>query len=224
MATKRNAEPYSTVAAHFCKENGQTYFLLKRLKAHDKFIYEQSLRSAYYSLLLARGLGLSGKEQEVVYRSALLADIGKLQTSLGADDAQEPRLSILHHPVYSAELLRPMSEQGLVDGDGILHHHENLDGTGYPFGAIWEDISLTARILRVADSFAAMTSVDRKTGSVAGVEEALNELYRWSDVLYDSDLVMLLCYCFDNLLPNKMKDKGGTDAAGETGVVRKITP
>ena len=197
MATVQEAESYSVIAHHFCIEDRQTFFLLERLKAHDKFIYDQSLRSAYYCLMLAQGLGLNHKEQEIMYRSALLADIGKLRTAgVAAADEKDQRLSVLQHPQYSAALLRPMIEEGWVDQDVILYHHENLDGTGYPFGRTWEDVSLNARILRVADSFAALTSMDRKTGIVSGTEEALNELYRWSDILYDNELVKLLCYYF----------------------------
>ncbi|WJH36674.1 HD domain-containing protein [Paenibacillus sp. CC-CFT747] len=164
---KNQASPateWVQLAGQFARDNKQTSFLLKRMKAHDIFIYEHSLRVAYYSLLLAQGLGLSGKEQEVLYRSALLMDIGKLRVTykVEANQDESGTPSILMHPQYSADILKPFIDRGLVDGEAVLQHHENLDGTGYPYYRTWEDITLNARILRVADSFAAATSYDKE--------------------------------------------------------------
>lgn len=193
--TIKNAGEHHDLAWKFCLEDRQTEFLLRRLKSHDKFIYEQALRAAYYSLQMAQGLGSTAREQEVIYRSALLMDFGKLQTGRNpAGAAGTEGSSVLDHPKLTVETLSSMVEHGLLDREAILAHHENLDGTGYPYGLMWEDISLQARILRVADSFAAMTAQDARSRSLTGVENALGELYRWSDIQYDADLVQLLCH------------------------------
>jgi HD-GYP domain-containing protein (c-di-GMP phosphodiesterase class II) len=202
MKEQRKANEFYNLADQFSRGNPQTAFLLRRMKAQDVYIYEHSLKAAYYSLLLAQGLALSGKEQERLYRSALLMDVGKLRLESGSGakriglSAEESGLSILKHPEYSVDLLETLVDRRLVDGEAILHHHENLDGTGYPNCVSWEDISLGARVLRVADSFAAMVAYDRRTQGMAGVEQALDELYRWSNIMYDPDLVDLLCHCF----------------------------
>ncbi|MBC8081080.1 MAG: HD domain-containing protein [Gorillibacterium sp.] len=214
-ATRKNK--FHVFAEKFCLDNQQTQFLLKRMRTHDKYIYEHSLRTAYYSMLLAKGIGLPTKEQGLIYRSALLMDIGKLQTAgtkyLGneEDSQSEARFSVLQHPVYSAKLLERMAESGLVDGEAILQHHENLDGTGYPHGLVWEDIVLNARIIRVADSFTTMTTVDARTGVLSEVDLALSELYCWSDIQYDSDLVTVMCHSYGPLgKKKKPRDDKGT--------------
>lgn len=197
--TSADNSKFHLLADSFCQDNRETQFLLNRMKAHDPYIYEHSLRAAYISLLLAQGFGLSQDEQKRIYRSALLMDIGKLQTEdnpAAMDEAAGSDRSVMQHPVYSAELLASMAESGQIDAEAILHHHENLDGTGYPYGLVWEDIGLNARILRVADSFTTMTSVHPRTGAFEGVEAALNELYCWSDIHYDSDLVAGVCQAY----------------------------
>jgi HD-GYP domain-containing protein (c-di-GMP phosphodiesterase class II) len=185
----------AALAENFCRDNAQTAFLLKRMKAHDTYIYEHAARCGYYALLLAQGLGFSSEEQEIIYRSALLQDIGKLQTTHGGvTDRQDAETvtDLLRHPLYSVEVLKSLIVRGMIDGEAILQHHENLDGTGYPFQLTWAEISLNARILHVADSFAAMTLHDRRNNRTSGVDQALEELYRWSDIFYDADLVALM--------------------------------
>ncbi|MEO3946533.1 HD domain-containing phosphohydrolase [Gorillibacterium sp. CAU 1737] len=187
-------EDYRAQAREFCRENPQTAFLLQRLKAHDRLVYEHSLRSAFFSLMLARGLGLPKPEQDLVYRSALLMDYGKLLLAPArSGQPKDGAATVLDHPLLTVGALASLIEQGLIDREAILAHHENLDGTGYPYGLVWEDITLHARILRVADGFASMTVADTRNGKMTGTAEALGELYRWSDIQYDEDLVELLC-------------------------------
>ncbi|MCL6458693.1 MAG: hypothetical protein K6T85_11865 [Gorillibacterium sp.] len=100
-----------------------------------------------------------------------------------------------------------MTKSELVDGEAVLQHHENLDGTGYPHGLVWEDIGLNARILRVADSFTTMTTVNARTGALTEVESALYELYCWSDIQYDSDLVTVICKYYGTLGKKKKNKK-----------------
>jgi response regulator RpfG family c-di-GMP phosphodiesterase len=78
---------------------------------------------------------------------------------------------------YSVRLLQSLIKAGLIDKEAILEHHENLDGTGYPKGMTWESISLSGRILHIT-------------------KEAMDELYRCGDMMYDSDLVDLLAFYF----------------------------
>jgi HD-GYP domain-containing protein (c-di-GMP phosphodiesterase class II) len=71
---------------------------------------------------------------------------------------------------------------------GILYHHERYDGSGYPKGLKGEDIPLEARILAIADVFAAMTS-DRPYSGALAYEEALEEIKRGAGKQFDSHLV-----------------------------------
>jgi HD-GYP domain-containing protein (c-di-GMP phosphodiesterase class II) len=195
MRQTKQGNEAAGLADTFCRNNAQTAFLLKRLNGHDGYIFEHATRCAYYALLLAQGLGFGVEEQEVIYRSALLQDVGKLQIRYAQAEAgqdTEAVTGLLKHPLLSVELLRTLVDRGLVDGEAVAHHHENLDGTGYPYGLTWTDISLNARILHLADSFAALTAYDSRNDVTLGVEQALEELYRWSDTFYDADLVEVM--------------------------------
>ena len=74
----------------------------------------------------------------------------------------------------------------------MRHHHERVDGGGYPAGLSGDEIPLESRILFVADSFEAMTS-DRPYGAGVTVEAALSELRRCAGTQFEPRLVELFC-------------------------------
>jgi HD-GYP domain-containing protein (c-di-GMP phosphodiesterase class II) len=187
MKHKLNMKKFITHAADFCDQEPTILFLLRRLRSFDMHLYTQAIRSAYISMELAKGLKMTELEQKMIYRSALVQDVGKMQ---------QDQTDSLNHPIFSAALLQSLITEGLVDGDAILEHHENLDGTGYPKGLTWESISLNGRILRIADSFAGMLSFDHRSGAVDDVVFAMEELYRWDDLMYDNDLIELLAFYY----------------------------
>jgi HD-GYP domain-containing protein (c-di-GMP phosphodiesterase class II) len=190
MKKKLDMKQMITYAMGFSKNEPAVSFLLRRIRSFDVHLYIQAVRSSYFSLELAKGLHMTEQEQAIIYRSALLQDVGKLQ---------HDNTNFLNHPLLSIELLQPMIADGLIDRDAILEHHENLDGTGYPKGLNWEKISLSGRILRVADSFASMIKFDRSNGEVNDVGQAMEELYRWGDMMYDTDLVDLIAFYYSPL-------------------------
>jgi HD-GYP domain-containing protein (c-di-GMP phosphodiesterase class II) len=188
MNNKLDMKQMITYATDFARNEPAVLFLLRRIKSFDVYLYMQAVRSAYFSMKLAKGLNMTEQEQIIIYRSALLQDVGKLQ---------QDNSSFLNHPLLSVELLKSMIADGLIDADAIMEHHENLDGTGYPSALKWEKISLSGRILRVADSFASMIKFDRSNGVVNDVAQAMEELYRWGDMMYDIDLVDLLAFYYN---------------------------
>jgi HD-GYP domain-containing protein (c-di-GMP phosphodiesterase class II) len=71
---------------------------------------------------------------------------------------------------------------------GIKHHHERVDGRGYPEGLAGDEIPEFARIIAVADAFDSMTST-RSYRSARSVEEAVRELKRWAGTQFDATMV-----------------------------------
>ncbi|GAX91179.1 HD-GYP domain-containing protein [Effusibacillus lacus] len=175
--------------------NDPSAFILGRLKEHHSYTYFHSLRVAHYSLELAKMMGLYRLEQQVLVRSALLHDVGKLFVAREILDKKErlneEELRILRlHPQFGFEIVQEMVNPGLVDLDVLLYHHENLDGTGYPFGLTGKFLSLPVRIVRLADSFDAMTTV-RAYNQPKSLEQAMNELVRWSGEHFDLEVVKI---------------------------------
>ena len=75
----------------------------------------------------------------------------------------------------------------------MRHHHERVDGAGYPDGLAGDEIPLEARIIFVADSFEAMTS-DRPYRAGMGVDEAVAELRRCSGTQFEPEIVEALAH------------------------------
>lgn len=136
--------------------------MVSAIDAKDPYTCGHSDRVARISVRLARQLGLPEDECATIYLSGLLHDVGKI----GVDDAvlrKQGRLTdeefahVKRHPRLGARILADI-EQFSEILPGVLHHHEQWNGGGYPDGLAGEQIPLIARIIAVADSFDAMTS------------------------------------------------------------------
>ena len=128
----------------------------------DPNTFQHSQRVAEIATALARKLGLSEDDTEIIRMAGRLHDLGKIGMSNslllkpGAFDEAE-RLAFQEHPRIGARLVN--SFRLFSEGqDLILHHHEDYDGSGYPDGLTGEGIPFGSRVLRVADAFDAMTS------------------------------------------------------------------
>jgi putative nucleotidyltransferase with HDIG domain len=161
----------------------------------DKYTKGHSDRVASLSLLLARELSLRSSQLKTIVAGALLHDIGKIRVP---DDVLKKagRLTddefaeIKKHTEYGVELLRnkefPWDVKPL-----ILHHHERLDGSGYPAGLRGEDIPIGARIICIADVFDALTS-DRVYRSAFDAKTALKMMTDEAGTTFDP--VLLKCF------------------------------
>jgi putative nucleotidyltransferase with HDIG domain len=166
--------------------------VLQTLSLRDKMTARHSAAVARYSREIARELGLSEREQDVVHTAALLHDIGKFifpDSILFADRKLSPEdLEIVRrHPEQGARLVARIEGYGPV-AEIILAHHERIDGNGYPNGLVGEQIPLPARIISVADTYDVMTSRDSYRRPVSS-REAIEELRRVSDKQLDAHVV-----------------------------------
>ncbi len=151
-----------------------------------------SERVAHWAMRLGAGLGLPEDELTLLYKAALLHDVGTLGVPAailakrGSLDADEFR-QVKQHPVLGEELLEalPHAERLL---SAVRHHHERLDGAGYPDGLSHEQIPLFARIIAIADAFTALT-MDRPYRRRMRRDEAIRTLQEGSGSQWDADLV-----------------------------------
>lgn len=155
--------------------------LASAIDAKDPYTCGHSQSVAQYSMICGMVLNLDTREIRTLETAALLHDIGKI----GIDDAilRKPRgltdaerAIVRDHPVIGAAIVKDVGALNEVVGL-ILHHHENLDGSGYPHGLQGDDIPLGARIIRVADAFDSMTT-DRPYRRSLTINEAMTELLR----------------------------------------------
>jgi len=136
--------------------------LVATVDQKDPYTSGHSIRVGFYATQLGRDLGLNREELQMLEWSALLHDVGKI----GIRDevlkkpgklTEEEFAHIKEHPVRSYEVVRRVPQlAGALDG--IRHHHERFDGSGYPDGLAGRNIPLQARIVQVADIFDALTS------------------------------------------------------------------
>jgi len=166
--------------------------LASSIDAKDPYTHGHSKRVTMYSLAIAQALGLQNDEVEDLELAGYLHDIGKigipqeiLQKPFGLSDEEFD--IVKKHPLNGVKILENLKNLRRVS-NFILHHHERVDGGGYPNGLAGETIPMGARILAVADAFDAITS-DRPYRKRAGVEEALSEIERNSGRQFDPQVV-----------------------------------
>jgi putative nucleotidyltransferase with HDIG domain len=131
------------------------------LDTRDSYTYGHSQRVARHAERIATAMGLSTAEVARVRTAAALHDVGKLHTPRTILNkpgrlTDEEFALIRRHPVDGAAMSVGLDDPTVTAM--IRHHHERLDGAGYPAGLAGENIPLGSRIIAVADTFDAMTS------------------------------------------------------------------
>jgi putative nucleotidyltransferase with HDIG domain len=136
--------------------------LANAIDAKDPYTAGHTERVALYSAGIAEALGLTEEQRRDLEHGALLHDIGKI----GVSDAVLTKPGPLTDHEWAEMRRHPETACAILEGidlppaviSVIRHHHENLDGTGYPDRLTAAEIGIEARIARVADAFDAMTS------------------------------------------------------------------
>ncbi|MGV9251500.1 HD-GYP domain-containing protein [Streptomyces sp. NPDC003697] len=169
--------------------------LVQAVDIKDGYTRGHSERVGLASVMIARELGMDDERVEVLRFAGILHDVGKLgvPTRLLRKDGPltpEERRVIELHPEYGHEMVRGISFLGEARS-AILHHHERLDGSGYPYGLAGSQIPECARVVAVADAFDAMTST-RSYRRARPVPTALEELRRCAGAQFDPRMVAAL--------------------------------
>jgi HD-GYP domain-containing protein (c-di-GMP phosphodiesterase class II) len=171
---------------------GSLAALSAAIEARDPYARGHSSRVTVFAQAMARGLRLEKERLSVLRLAALLHDVGKLVVPsavlLKRGPLTDEELGLVRrHPAAGARLRRSLGAPETIL-PLVLHHHERWDGDGYPTGRRGDDIPLEARVLCIADSFDAMTSMRPYRASWTP-DEALEELERCAGTQFDPDLV-----------------------------------
>ena len=217
LSAKVLSEPL-TAAGTNAREGGLSavYALVSAVDAKDHYTYGHSRKVNTYAVALAEAIGLSPDEVSRVSTTALLHDIGKIGIpdkilSKKGKLTNEEWEAIKSHPKLGANIIGNVP--GLVSClPAILYHHERWDGTGYPEGLKGETIPLDARILAIADAFAAMTSARPYRDALCD-EKVIKQLRQGAGKQFDPQLVEVFIGLVKPGFPEKVK--AGQDQSSE---------
>ena len=166
--------------------------LASAVDAKDPYTARHSREVTRLALNLADAMSLSSEERYVLELSAWMHDVGKIGVPdsilIKPGSLTEEEFEIVKlHPVKGGEIVGQIEELKRV-ADAIRHHHERMDGSGYPDGLRGEAIPLASRIIMVTDAYEAMTG-DRSYRMGLGHDAALRELREQSGSQFDPELV-----------------------------------
>jgi putative two-component system response regulator len=156
----------------------------RSIESKDPLIQGHSLRLVEYTTLLGKRVGLGEEDLAALRVGSLIHDIGKVAVPDGILLKPGPltageRIIMDQHPIVGESICAPL--ESLRNALPIIrHHHERMDGSGYPDGLCGDEIPLLARILQVADIYDALTS-NRPYRKALSPEEALAELSKEAD-------------------------------------------
>ncbi|HKJ66239.1 MAG TPA: HD domain-containing phosphohydrolase [Desulfopila sp.] len=162
------------------------------MEEKDYYTAGHTMRVTEYAVLLGKAMDIDEENQLVLRRAAQFHDIGKLVIDLsciqkpGKLTEDEWKL-IRKHPSVGANIVKPlkfMEREQFI----IRHHHERMDGKGYPAGIQGEQLDQLTKILIVVDSYDAMTS-KRNYRKNLNMDEALKELHVCSGTQFDKETV-----------------------------------
>lgn len=166
--------------------------LISVINSKDKYTYGHSERVVQYAVSIGEDMQLPDEDIRNLRVGAFLHDIGKIEIDReilnkeGSLNPEEKRI-LYQHPSWGAQIIS--SIRSLKDViPVVLYHHEKFNGTGYPAGLEGRDIPLLARILKVVDSYDAMTT-PRPYQPIKNPEEAMMELVKCSGEDFDPAVV-----------------------------------
>jgi len=209
LSSKIFSEPETEIEAN-TRAGGLSavYALAAAVDAKDHYTYGHSRKVNTYAVALAEAIGLPPDEVSRMSTAALLHDIGKI----GVPDRilnKKGKLSveeweaIKSHPKLGANIIANVPDLVPCVGS-ILYHHERWDGTGYPEGLKGKAIPLDARILAIADAFAAMTSA-RPYRDAFCDDKVVQKLRHGAGTQFDPELVEVFIGLIEAGPPRKAK-------------------
>jgi HD domain len=166
--------------------------LCQAVETKDFYTRGHSERVSRGSGMIARQIGMRADRAEAIKYAGMLHDVGKLGVPTKVLQktgplTEEEFAAIQLHPMRGLEIVREIGflNEALA---GIMHHHEKIDGTGYPMGFAGDEIPEFARIIAVADAFDSMTST-RSYRAARRMSEAIDELRKGAGTQFDPALV-----------------------------------
>ena len=136
--------------------------LVATLDARDRYTAGHSAAVAIYARDISRRMGLSEEEQQLVHLCGLVHDVGKIGLPVGLLEKKgalslDERRQMEQHAIIGERILSNVEDYEEI-ATIVRHHHERMDGLGYPDGLAGDEIPILSRVIAVADAYNAMTS------------------------------------------------------------------
>ena len=201
--------------------------LVATLDARDRYTAGHSAAVALYARDIAARLGLTDEEQQLAHLCGLVHDIGKVGLPAGLLEKPGPlsleeRRQMEEHPAVGERILANVENYAAI-ARIVRHHHERIDGNGYPDRLVGAEIPIISRILAVADAYDAMTS-DRPYRDAMPSQVARLRLASAVESQFDTAVVA----AFEAILASASESyRGGASLAfraGEESLLRRGTP
>jgi putative nucleotidyltransferase with HDIG domain len=169
--------------------------LARTVDAKSPWTAGHSERVTSLSLKIGQALGMTSEELDILHRGGLLHDIGKIGIPSSilnkpAKLTDDERFLIMQHPGKGALILEPIKAYSKAI-PAVAQHHEWVNGQGYPKGLKGDDISISARILAVADVYDAMSS-DRPYRKGLDEDVVIGYLREKAGLQFDPEVVRVL--------------------------------
>jgi putative nucleotidyltransferase with HDIG domain len=186
--------------------------ILEELKEHDLETYKHCVRVSELCVFIAEAAELSDYEKLLAQFAGLLHDVGKAKIPLSVlnkpgkltDDEYE---LMKKHSLFSAEMLESLehSEFFREVQVAVLHHHERVDGKGYPLKLEGEQIPHISRLILIADTVDAMTQT-RAYRKGLPMPVVYKELRKFAGSQFDEEFVNIFIAAHKKLEKEKAKD------------------
>lgn len=162
---------------------------LFEIRSHSDYTFQHSLNVAIIAGILGKWHNYKGAELKNIILAGLLHDIGKLVIPVTVLDKPGKLSSsefkvIMEHSLAGYQLVKDLDQIPAGCDKGILHHHERLDGSGYPFGIVGDEIHEYAKVVAIADIYEAMTAdrpYRRRLTPLAALEVIAEQMYKKLD-------------------------------------------
>jgi putative nucleotidyltransferase with HDIG domain len=162
----KNIERSKTFAYNmidYILRDGRAAYNLLKITSHDYYTYTHSVNVATIGSLFAKSIGLNEKDMKSFCTGMLLHDLGKTKISSSIINKKGPLTEeefekIKMHPEMGAKMLKESGSSFKDEYVVILQHHENCDGSGYPYGLKKDEIHYVARLVHIIDIYDALTT------------------------------------------------------------------
>ncbi len=192
-------EPLAEKLVQSILRNKTALTSLSRIKKVDEYTFEHSVSVGALIIAFARQLGFDYDLIKKLGIGGLLHDVGKINVSPGiltkkGSLTNDELSAVKKHVENSRAILEDADGVDSVSYEAVVHHHERIDGTGYPGSLTGKNISKYGQMAAIVDVYDAITS-NRCYQTKMQPTEALRKLYEWSEFHYNRELVQQFIRC-----------------------------